>query len=763
MYSMQPLDKVKNSFDDEDFKKSVDFLPVPVLEPLVNSIVEDMVKRPPRAELRAEDPTALNEKREDLEMLKNRGIIERDRTELQQRVFGKDSKYKVPYGKFNGNVEQFDRMGLNENDSDDVNFYEQNYQRLWYEIGGQSLINNCLKTNQFDQTTIRKLVKDVFWAKAICTQTFVDQTTGAIRYKYIDPQVCWGIFGQTNDGKDDICRGWQDGINVIEFMEQVGNEFDFERDWRQLLWGINYCNNQKFTGFVRGGISYDCCGDSGWMDRIGCSGISQPALVDWTMVYKFKVFCGYVEWRTWEATSTKITNRNDPSYVDYVPYQFELKKKKAKEGYQKTSNLQQQWYCTYFLATSAISQYIYKFQKVYYQQISGANDEYSNGTLCYYQEEGKSAVEIAQVYLQLVNFCYYRMMWIIYHAKPDAEEYIWEELTQLAQTVKREFPQAGTNAVAPKVENVIQDLIKQMRGKHVKIRTYPRVDGKPQPISTIEKNGTGGIDPIAIAMQAIQTWAEGQIASKIGINPMRIGANPPSRESTDSENRTLEASYATTGYIYRMVQYLKEHMAISTLNYATDILQYKDTMPYKWIQTILGNESFDALGALGKFTAHRFGIYIQDYNHELDRQKLMQAADIALGQKTLNLQQWAIVTQTENPKLGFKILAHLELKAKKKERAQAIQDQQIALSMESQRHKMKMEEIALQGKLDNEGKSITANGVVTAAQLQAKGRIDVKELQVANEVPKEEAKTDREIKVQTHQKNLQQQEALETT
>ena len=102
-----------------------------------------MCKNPPRAEIRAEDPTAVNEKKEDLERLKNRKIIEADRTELQTRVGM--PPYKMPYDKFNGNVEEFDEMGLDERDPDDVNFYQKNYQRLWYEIGGQSLINNVLK------------------------------------------------------------------------------------------------------------------------------------------------------------------------------------------------------------------------------------------------------------------------------------------------------------------------------------------------------------------------------------------------------------------------------------------------------------------------------------------------------------------------------------------------------------------------------------------------------------------------------------------
>jgi len=759
MYSLQPLPKVRDSFDDEDFKKAVVFEAVPVLEPIVNALVEELVKRPPKVELRAEDPTAINEKKEDLELLRNRKILEGDRSELQSRVGMPE--YKIPKDKFNGNVEQFDELGLNEDDPDDVNFYAQNYQRLWYEIGGQSLINNVLKINQFDKTTIRKLVKDIFWSKCVCTQCYVDQTTGALTYRYKDPQVCWGIFGESNDGKDDICRGWQEMITVMEFVKLIGNEFDFQKYWKQMLWAINYCNNQKFTGFIRGGVSYDCCGDTAWMETMGCGGVNNSALLEWTNAYKFKVYVGYIEWRTWEATSTKIVNDADPDYVSYVDYQYNLPKKKMKEGYDKVSNLQQQWYSSYFLATSTISQYLYKFQKVYYQHIEGANDEYSNGTLCYYQEEGKSAVEISRVYLQLVNFCYYRMLWIIYKAKPDADEFIWEELTQLAQTVKREFPQAGTNQVAPKLDTVINDLIKQMRAKHVRIRTYPRIDGKPvQQIPSIEKPGTGGIDPIATAMQTIQMWAEDQIAAKIGFNQMRIGANPPSRESTASENRTLESSYAVTGYFYRMVEYIKNHLAIVTLNYATDILQYPDTLPYNWIKRLLGNESFDALNALGKISAHRFGIFLEDYDDAIDKQRLLQAADIALSQKTLTLTQWAIVCQTKNAKLGFKILAHLELKAKKRERAQAIQDMQIEDQMANAQHQREMERLAFERETKYGVADRDAAAFIGSAQVNKSGKVEAVEIKEAAKVPQELAKTEGKIAIEKEKSNLEQQQAL---
>jgi hypothetical protein len=353
------------------------------------------------------------------------------------------------------------------------------------------------------------------------------------------------------------------------------------------------------------------------------------------------------------------------------------------------------------------------------------------------------------------------MLWILYKAKPDADEFVWEELTQLAGNIQRQFPQAGTNAVVPKIENVLNDLIKQMRAKHVRIRTYPRIDGKPvQQIYPIEKNGSGGLDPLAISMQAILMWVESQIAAKIGINPMRIGANPPSRESTASENRTLEASYSTTGYFYRMIQYLKEHLAIVTLNYATDILQYKDTLPYKWIETIMGNESFEALKALGKFTAHRYGIYVDDYNAEFDKQKLLQAADIALSQKTLTISQWGIIIQTQNPKLGFKILAHLELKTKKRERRQQIEDQKIQDQINQNQHDRIMEQKIFErktvwGVADREGAAL-----VESAKIQAGAKIQVKELTNEAEGPKQAARTQSEKEIIQEKTNAENQKAL---
>ena len=760
LYSMQPLKEVADSFQDEDFKKNVKFIALPILEAFVNAVVEEITQRPPRTELRATDPTAISEKEKDIELLKKRKILERDISQ-QRRQVG-EPPYKMPYDKFSGNAQVFDEMGLDENDPEDINFYVESFQRLLYEIAGQAVLDNVFRINEFDESTLRKLVKDVFAFKAICTQIYVDKVTGEIKRKYIDPQICRGVFGQTNDGKNDACRGWEDSISLMEFMSIVGNEFDWYRDWRYVLWGINFCNGTKFTGFIRDNNVYDCSFNAAWSMEMGLDGV-ESNLMDWSQAYQYNVYCGYAEWRSIDATATYLRSHSRENYVEPVSYDYELKKKKEIKEYYKESYYQQQWYSSYFLATSSMTQCIYGFQKVYFQQLEGANDEYSNGTLCYYQEEGKSAVEISKPYLQPANFAYYRMLWLIYKTKPDQEEYLLNEMITLAKGLKREFPQMAGGANAPSFENILDNVIQYQRKSHIRIRVFPEVEGRtiPQLPPEGKKPGSGGLDTVAIAMQSVTQWAEMQIAQKIGINPMRLGANPPNRESTTSEQNTVQYSFNTTGYMYRMIQYVKKHAAIVMLNYAQDIIKFKESLPYKWLLKLIGNESFTYLKILDKVCAHRMGIFVEDYNKQIDKQQIMQAANIALSKGTLRQDEWYLITQTEDPKRANAILSRSIRKREKAEKAFEMQKLQMQDQANQSQYEREKDLIITKGQIDIQKEQIRAKGYIASAQITAESKIDVKELQNASEVPKIDAKARAQQEVDRTKRNLDEQAPLD--
>lgn len=738
LFSKQSMEKVKEAFKDKKFKEKTDFTPIAFLESMRNSMIEEITKNPPKVELKATDPSAVSDRKKDLTLLQSRKLIQGNISNSQQQI--QLPPYKFDYKNYKGNVEEFDKMGLDENDTDDILFYSEELQRLKYELAGQSCINNIMKINRFDEDTARKMVNDVLALKTICLQAYVDRISGQIKYKYLYPETCYGIFGDSNDGNDDICHGWQDTVTIMEWLRMVGNEFNFDRDWQKLLWAMNYCCGYKYTGFRRNGTMYDCFGNSEWMGKLGLSGEKKSNVCEWTMAYQYKIYVGYIEWATPEATYTAKLNRNNPNFAQNINYSDEIEEKESVKGYYKESNHQIQWYSSYYITTTSISQWVYGFGKVQYQQLHGANDEYASGSLIYYREQGATAVEIAEPFMEIGNMAFYKMAWVIDKAKPEEDVYIYDELLQVAKGLQRKYPQMA-NGKAPTLDNIITQSIQYQRENFIRIRTFPQIDGKTIGQLPPLEGKRNGIDTLAVALQSVLQWVEGKIAYEIGWNPMRSGANPPPRESNKTEMSVVESSYNSTGYVYRTIQYLKERVATVTLNFTQDIVKFKDSIPYKWLLKIMGNEEFDALKVLEDFCPHRYGLFFRDYNTDFDKQRLIQAADMALGKMQITLDQWFLVTTAEDPKKAMKLLSLYIRKKLKKDRQQAIEDQ-------NRQHQFNMEEKQADMNLEMERRktevmkaNIAAQGTIQAAKVQADSRVQVKELTLDGEGPKQAAKS----------------------
>jgi hypothetical protein len=747
LFSKQDMSNIRDSFKDKKFKATTDFIPIGIMDNILKGMIEDILKNPPRSEVRATDPSAIDLMEKDMMMLKARKTINGDLSKYQNQVGL--PKYKLSTkDNFNSNVGDFDKMGLNENDEEDTTFFSQNYQRLLSTISLQSALNSIMKLNRFDEDKARKFVIDILSNNVITCQTMVAKITGEIKYNYIYPETAYSISNDSNDGHNDICKGWQDSKTVPEFLEMAGDDFDFNTDWPKLLWAINYFSGIKYTGFKYNNNTFETVGNGPLAERAGLTGDEQSNIIDWTLAYTYKVYCGYMEANTVEATGNYVVKRdtiydnNVPSSsVNIVSYDYELSKKEAQTGYQKETYYQQQWYGSYFLATTSVTQWIFGYGKVYYQNIYGANDEYAAGTLHYYRYEGQSAVEIAKPIIDFVNFCYYRMKWIVWHAKPEEDQVVLEELVQISKGMQKLYNQQSTNKIAPTIDNILNDLIKYQRENFVRIRAFPQIEGKTIAQLPPLDGKQNGVDKIAGAMQSLLIWGESFVSHLIGWNPMRSGANPQSRESFKSEQATLQASYNTTGFVYRSIQFLKERVATSTLMYIQDIINFRDTIPYNWLKKLLGNEQFDNLDLLGEYAAHRYGIFTQDYNTEIERQEVMQAANLALQQKMLTFDAWFIVTQTTDIKLAAKTISYKEYKAMKKARQQSLQDKQI----EDQMAKNRAEEQKML--LDTEGgwKVKVGQLALEAAKYTADqnkdAKIVTKDMQIKAEPDKVAAKT----------------------
>ncbi len=755
LYGTNSIQDIKDQFKDSGFKNSHEFLNLGLLDSTRNVLIEENRKNPPMVDIKAVDPAAMAERQKDIDLLRNRGIIERDMSAILNQI-GFSAGYKFKNKEAKSNIDEFDELGFDERDPDDINFFK-NRHKLFHEIAGQSLVNSIMMTNRFDEEIVNKITEDVLVGRCYSLQAYVDKTNGQIRYKHIYPEIAKGIFGEAYDGSQDTVRGWEDAITISEFLQLVGNEFNYEKDVKHLLAAINTGGSQnKYTGFdYSPGRFYECLGTN---DAEYCNIKDVPTSnrITWGSALRHKITVSYIQWRTWEATSTVLRDLSTEKILDIVDYGYEDEKTEVK-SYFKDSRYQQQWYNAYCIVTGTTSEKIYGFSKVYYQQFQGANDEYANGTLVYMREPGLPAVETVKTEIKLIHSAYYKMLFLIYKAQPEAKQYVWEELVELNKLIASEKSKDSGVEVSPTVDNMIGELIQYMDENTIMIRTFPSVDGRRvQQIPSLE-NKRNGADPLTQFMMSVVEWGQKRIESRILGNGMRLGGNPQSRESTESEQNSVDASKNTTGYISRMCQKAKERLATMTLNYAQDIIRFKESVPYKYIKTLLGEQAFLGLDMGESVADHRYGIFIRDYNNDVDRAQLKQAAYMAVTQeKLISWDEFYEIMQTQDLKAASQRYALYRYKAEKKLRKQAMQDFEMQRSAAEQADGRKMQMLMFERETKLLDTKESNKAIIEGHRIDYQKAVDTKQMVIQAEPEKQAAKARGNESTQILKNNLEE-------
>jgi len=749
LFSRQSMDKTIAMFKEKgDFLNSHTTIPLPLLENIKNALVEELVKAPPKMELKANDPTSLTKKQADMVMLRYKSMQEKIINAANKKVG--DPAEVVSNDKFHTNIEEFFRMRLNPDDQEDISFYEQNdFPKLKYEIAGQKLIDIILKLNRYDEDIVEQLVVDILANKAICMDVFVDRITGEVKMEYLYPETFYGIFGSKSDGRDDICKGYEKSVTVNQFLEKAGNSFDWDRDWLKLLWAINFRNNSTYTGFSRGGVDYNAQDDVDACKAMGLTGQVQNFL-NWSKSFTYEIYLGKIQFKVPEVTATYLKKKKSKDIIREVNYSYQLSKEDETAAYEIDPWYQQQVYESYYISTSSVGQYIFNWGKCTYQTLYGANDEYASGTLWSYRKTGRSAVELAEPYIKICNDAFYKMLWAVYEAHPDWEVYQVEELTELAKIMYSKVGSMGkvdTSKGTEMMQSQLTGVIKYFKNNLVKLKTVPRVDGMPMPqLANHSATEKRGLDPIGIAMQSICMWGENQLKEKFGLNGLRTGNLENPRQGLKQGEMETEGSKNSTGYIYRMIQQMKEHVCTSTLIKAQDIVKFKDSLPYKWIRTLLGEENFGNIKLLDDFAAHRYGITVENYNTQMEKkvfsQMVMKAMDSGDGRGGISAIEGMTLLMDTDFKSGVRQLTYVKYRADKKKRAQEMEmvKQQHENAMQEKKAESELEQMKIKGKLDEV--KMTTDALIKVAQLNNQTKVEIKESSQNHEPLKQQAKSD---------------------
>lgn len=741
----------------QDEMIGVEFKPLPILEKHKNIIIAEMKKMGVVTNVRASDPTSTVARKNDEYFIKNKkeieGLLSYIYTSIGQHPVAL-SEYKDRFGEKHdsGNTQDFEKMGLQNDSPDDIAFFMDNFHKLDWEIALQKVIDTMMSFNEVEEEKIEKWTTDLLAKKATAAQMYVSDISGALTYNYLTPETVY-IYGggRRKDYNDANAKCYQQKITIKEFLDRVGSAFD----WREYLDNIILSVFTASNGAVDiTGINPDLGGqNSSWFART-----ADNNTYSYNQFMQFKVLFGYMEWVAQDETEygektegvkgKKFNNKEDSkknkrkgNATENTPYKDNQnpdgKKYPTKARYETPT------YKAYYLAVTSVDHIMFDFGRVTYQDIEGYNDFNSNFTIITYKEIGDPISIMCRPMIDLINECWYKWKYEIRKAKPRGMNYNYDSL----MTIARDLYQDTEMTEGEKFEKIISWRNASANG----VWTFPiGADGKAINLTSaqLDIELANGLTPEVMRWWEIMvsTWDK-MIDMVMGTANLRQGDAPGDRSSMNNEFKALEYSQNSTYYIPDTITFMCRQLASRTSMITQDIVQFKDydTLAYKFLETMVGEDVLFKISGMGKKAMHRYGIFVESLNQAPKMAKLSARLDFALQNGKITNAEALLVEQIKSPNVAFITLAYFEQRNARiaQQNAMSLQQQQAQAQMAIEKQKEK--NIMLEGNFMIEGKRIDAESNQQGHLITQQGGVAKAAMKHSSDVDQIYAKTDADI------------------
>lgn len=695
------------------------FRPLPLLEKMRITLTAEMKKMGVVVNVRSNDPTSSEDRNRDKALLTNKKKIETDLSHLYTKLGQRPVKMEHLESRFGenpaaGNIEAYKEMGLDDGDPQDINQFMEYFHKLGQEMAAQEVIDYCMLDNEV-MDKIEMWVTDIMAKKAICAACHVSDVNGKITYDYMAPETVW-IYGgsRRKDYNDANAKAYQQKVSIKEMLDRFGNSFDFQSDWDNLLMAITFAGTSiEYTGIFpswQGLVS----GEQ-WTDRNGSNfGINN--------FLAFKVTIGYIEWSAQiqeEFGNTRKATGNQMYEDNQTP---------DGERYQTKARYETPTYKSFYLVVSSVTQVLFNFGKMTYQQIEGYNDFNTNFSIITWKEIGDPLAIMARQFIDIIHEAWFKFKYEIRRAKPAGVSYNYESLLSIAEDV---FMDVEIDRGAK-----LQKILSFMDSSANNMWSFPRDEnGKmiTTGINNLHVAQPNGLSPDAMKYsEIIITQMDLMQDVLAGKAPLRQGDPGGSRDSMNNQFKALEYSQNATAYIPDMLTFMFQQCAQKTMLFTQDIVQYKkyNTLAYKYLIHAVGEDALEKINGLGKRAMHRYGIFVESLNQTVQRAKLSQRIDFALQNKLITNAQALLVEDIKSPMKAFLWLAYFEEKTDRNKQKQAMEMQKAQQDglMQIEAMRQKTEQLKIDGTLQNtslEGKfnlqqhANTANAQITKQEMKS--------------------------------------------
>lgn len=719
-YDVGWIKKQYDVFNQPADSLNMTFEPLDILGHRINSIVSMIEKIGFAPKAQTTDPTARDKKDADIELLKAEKQLEPLRKKFGEALGIGQPLQISKESDFSSDISPVSKMGLDISNPIDEGIFRDYLQRQVWEIALEVGSEHYLKQNEYNEK-LKLVLRDLVNQGCAAQQVVINSYSGEPMLSYIYPFNAYTIVSKQPDGKDGIGKGWEKNVTVREVIAIMGKDVTLE-DLESLLSQANTNGNTNYQGVWMYGDRYDP--SAGFSYPYGAS---RDKCCEWQYFLNMTCSLGYLELKSQDSDLYLHRKENGNLFTIKKEYDYtapeNIRKRDSIEEIERDSDrfLEYKFYdVTYKGYYLPFSNIVFGFGKLPLAVRYGTKNELTDYSIITQRLRGKSMTQKCIPFVKHIMSLWAKIQYFINESRPSGESWDIDTVREISQEI------IGISANESKILETLKVLQNNTNTVHKTVKT---VDGQPiggdaDPV----KQRVRGLDPTVIQMYELIQRDKNQIIEITGVSDVLLATQTNDRAGLGVSQIALQQSLNTIYYIQSATQKMFSDVCFSFAQKIQYIVNGdKSTEAYKSVIKAIGERNVEAIKLMGDTPSYAYSIFIEWGMNQIQRDQVDQLTNLLVQSKSITAAQAFQIKDVRNWKLAGALLAYYDQKQLQMAQQNQIQAIQAGIQGEDQKHKNKMEEIALENQGRNEGYTIQGQYAVEQEKIKLSGKSDIED------------------------------------
>lgn len=599
---------------------------VPLIAPKLNSAIATTQKIPLEVTCVCTDPLAQRKKKEDLEFLRNKSMMEQELQPLYDSLnlgkvdMGKTKHSSVPYTSL--------PLDLDIEDEQEFMLFANVIYNLAPEAAFETILNLFTKTKKLAQIRLLE-TRDQYKYAVSAHRVFDDKMTGLPDMEYIHPGNISTDGSRLNDYSDRVITIEHKIVTPMELFKYFPGEIKSEDQLEEIV-GTSHAGDWD--------NSYCCKNQRGRLDR--------------GELARFKMHLKYIEVKSVDSIGVG---------------------KKAKSGYEyftddESKTTEKVWaqntYCCYWLANT---KYFFGIDVLDYAYRSEGNEKYQCFSTNINKTQEKSAVELSIGENKKAQIADIKLQHALIMSMPTGKVIDMKYI--------RNFLESLTDEGDKYTE---QDLLDMAMEKNIHLIDTEGFEGKQNAGQYLPvRDLPGGIKSELEGYYRVFLEADTKISQYTNINQQLTGQSANPEGLVGLQKLLINSSINGLYYVYEALeaQYTAAYNILASLiKRAID----NGGKTKAAIEAIIGTNKVEIIDGMKDLPLHQVGVWIKLGQREEERANFQRQVEKMNVEGKIDTAALYYILNQPNPKDAFMLAAMFERKYNKKKEAQ------FAAQLESQ-------------------------------------------------------------------------------